>query len=617
MKIMGSKFFGHDSAIFVLDTEKEEIFAMSTERVTRIKHDWADVGFILEEYSELIKDIDYVCHGFADFEGRYNDYNLSTLIIKGMEYERLYRKIFKPLYIKERFESNINDKYKIFFKTLFINPSLVFDYFLKKKRFEKGKIKKIVDSASSKKNAVDGFIKKILKLYNIFPREISYYEHHKCHAIASYYFSKFCQKNEEAMCLTLDGWGDGYFSKLFKISNDNEQLIGHSKMEVFYLNDQYCVASIGEIYGSFTQGLGFRKNSDEGKVEALAAFSEKNIEVYNELKNSVSISRSGFKFKVDKIKKFYDLNYIQTLESKYGKESVAAALQDWLEDTVVEYLNLIYDVHQVPNLCLSGGVAANIILSLNIYERTKFNNIFVLPFMGDEGVSAGSAILKAKELGIDLKWLGKYYMPYLGDSINNDSLLNAFEKFNSKIIVDAYSEDWHHVAANAIHSNKIIALVNGRMEFGPRALGNRSILANSTNKKIKDIINLKVKKRPKFQPFCPSILEEDRLKLFKKSFEHKHMAIAFRVKEEHYEDIPSAIHVDGTARPQFVKENDNPDYYKVIKNFKDMSGVGCIIDTSFNLHGRTIVRTAEDAITDFLDCDIDELYINGYRVRRK
>jgi carbamoyltransferase len=155
------------------------------------------------------------------------------------------------------------------------------------------------------------------------------------------------------------------------------------------------------------------------------------------------------------------------------------------------------------------------------------------------------------------------------------------------------------------------------MEFGPRALGNRSILANPTDPATKDRINLTVKRRPKYQPFCPSILEEERKRLFEESFPHKHMAIGFRVKKEYHDKIPSAIHVDGTARPQFVEERDNPDYYRLLKEVKSLTGFGVVINTSFNLHGRTIVHTADDALLDFIDCNIDELYIEGYRVVRK
>jgi len=145
----------------------------------------------------------------------------------------------------------------------------------------------------------------------------------------------------------------------------------------------------------------------------------------------------------------------------------------------------------------------------------------------------------------------------------------------------------------------------------------RSIIANPMLNNSRDKINSKVKKRPSYQPFCPSILESDRQRLFHNSFKHKHMALAFRMKKEHIEHLPCAVHIDGTARPQFVEKKDNPMYYRYLKELKKITGYGVSLNTSFNLHGRTIVRTPQDAVIDFIDCNLDELFIEGYRVRRK
>ena len=208
-------------------------------------------------------------------------------------------------------------------------------------------------------------------------------------------------------------------------------------------------------------------------------------------------------------------------------------------------------------------------------------------------------------------------MPYYGSRLSRHEIEDAINKFKDSINFSYIGENWYKFAAEDIVSNKIIALVNGKMEFGPRALGNRTIAANATNPEIKDRINSTVKRRPWYQPFCPSILEEERERLFEKSFPHKYMAIAFRLKKEFEDKIPSAIHIDGTARPQFVEEKDNPYYYKLIREVKKRTGYGVIINTSFNLHGRTIVTTAEDAIIDSIDCNIDSLYMEGYKITRK
>jgi carbamoyltransferase len=256
-------------------------------------------------------------------------------------------------------------------------------------------------------------------------------------------------------------------------------------------------------------------------------------------------------------------------------------------------------------------------MSLNIYERTPFKNIFVLPPMGDEGAALGSAIYQAFKLNLDLNWLKKYVMPYLGAEIDyNQNIEQEIKKFKN-IEYTFIGKEWYKEAADSIANNKIIAVANGKMEFGPRALGNRSILANVMHKDTQDRINLTVKRRPKYQPFCPTILEEERERLFEKSYKHKHMATAFRMKREFWDILPSAIHIDGTARPQFVEKDDNEDIYNLLKELKRLTGYGIMINTSFNLHGRTIVRTISDAITDFIDCNIDELFIEGYKIVRK
>ena len=255
-------------------------------------------------------------------------------------------------------------------------------------------------------------------------------------------------------------------------------------------------------------------------------------------------------------------------------------------------------------------------MSLNIYERTNFKNIYVLPPMGDEGLAIGSAILSAIDLGLDIGWLRNYEMPYFGDSIARSSVIEASKEFHNIEIKD-FQDSWPEAAAALVANGKICAIVQGKMEFGPRALGNRSIIANPGIESIRDRINSNVKRRPSYQPFCPSILEEERERLFSESFSHKHMAIAFRMKKEHIKKLPCAVHVDGTARPQFVSRVDNENYYRYLKELKKLTGYGVSLNTSFNLHGRTIVRTAHDAITDFIDCNIDALFIEGYKINLK
>ena len=209
-------------------------------------------------------------------------------------------------------------------------------------------------------------------------------------------------------------------------------------------------------------------------------------------------------------------------------------------------------------------------------------------------------------------------MPYLGTEYSENQILDALKHFEAKIDFTRLDDNQiAREASDALYKNYIICTFFGKMEFGPRALGNRSILANPFYKETRDKINLKIKKRPWYQPLCPTILEDDRNAIFENSFNHKFMSTAFKAKEEMKKIIPSALHVDCTARPQFVNENDNVYIYNILKKMKEKYSYGVILNTSFNMHGRTNVLTPENAITDFLDCNLDEMYVGNYKVNRK
>ena len=606
MKIVGTKYCGHDSAICILDTKAKTIFAMSTERVTRIKHDQIDVTPILENYQ--IDSVDYVAHSYSDFADKGHDGELREKMTYTKDIEKALRLIIKPKYVKDMILTRV-EKNKFIFKSLLFNFSAVKKYYTAK--FKRAIVK---ESQSGNRKAFTSYIKKNFEKYNLKPKKIFFYEHHLCHAAPSYYLSPF--NGDKALALTIDGQGDGFFSKLFVFNGLKDyQLIGESTADFL---DEGIFLSIGRIYENFTRAMDLRPNSDEGKVEALAAFGKADKDLLQQLKSATHVDKNdlSINFEIIKIRPFYDLDWLKVQRSRVGDENFCASVQTYLEDTIVTYLNFVYEKYPISNLCLSGGVTANIIMSLNIYERTPFKNIYVLPSMADDGLAIGSAILTAIDLGKDVSWLKHFEMPYFGDSYSRHEVKKALENFDN-IIYDDLNDNWPKEAAISVSRGKICSIFQGRMEFGPRALGNRSIIASPMLEGTRKKINSTVKRRPSYQPFCPSILEEERERLFKNSFPHKYMAIAFRMKEEFIKDLPCAVHVDGTARPQFVEEKDNPDYYRYLLALKDITGYGVSLNTSFNLHGRTIVRTPEDALIDFIDCNIDELFIEGYRVRRK
>ena len=606
MRIMGTKYCGHDSALCVLDTTQKKIFAISTERVTRIKHDSIDITPIINTYD--FKSIDFVAHSYSDFEDKGHDGELREKMTLNKDIEKALRLIIKPNYAADlgltRTEKNI-----MIFKSLFTNYAAVKAYYGAK--FNRALVK---ETPEGNKKAFTNYIKKNLAIFDLIPKKVFFYDHHLCHAVPSYYLSPF--NEEKALALTIDGQGDGYFSKLFYFNGlDDYRLVGESSAD--YLGEGDKFLSIGRLYNYFTKAMGLRPNSDEGKVEALAAFGQADKDLYKCLMSATVIDKNllSINFDVKLIEPFYDIDWLKKQRERTGDENFCASIQTYLEDIIVNYLNLAYEKYPTNNLCISGGVAANIIMSLAIYEKTNFKNIYVYPAMADDGLAIGSAILTAISLDQDIKWLKDLSMPYFGDSYSREEVKKTLDGFDN-ISYEDLGGDWPESAAASVAKGKICALFHGKMEFGPRALGNRSIVANPMLKDTRQKINSTIKRRPSYQPFCPSILEEDRVRLFKDSFSHKHMAIAFRMKDEFINDLPCAVHVDGTARPQFVEKKDNPNYYRYLKALKNITGYGVSLNTSFNLHGRTIVRTPKDAIIDFIDCNIDELFIEGYRVKR-
>jgi carbamoyltransferase len=606
MRIMGTKFCGHDSAICILDTSCKKIFAISTERVTRIKHDSLDITPIIDAYD--FKSIDYVAHSYADFEDKGHDGELREKMTFNKDIEKALRRIVQPKFAADLSLTKYKKKLMIF-QSLFTNFSAVQNYYGAK--FKRAFVK---ETPEGNKKAFTNYINKNLAKFNLIPKKVNFYDHHLCHAIPSYYLSPFSEK--KALALTIDGQGDGFFSKLFAFNGcDDYELIGESKAHYMGEGDKFL--SIGRLYNYFTKAMDLRPNSDEGKVEALAAFGEPDKDLYGDLMKATLINKDLLSIDFDNklIEPFYDLSWLKKQRNKIGDESFCASIQSYLEDIMVNYLNIAYEKYPTPNLCISGGVAANIIMSLAIYERTNFKNIYIYPAMADDGLAIGSAILTALSLGEDIKWLKDFNMPYFGDAYSRAEVKRSLDNFDN-IFYDDLGDDWPEVAAMSVSQGKICALFHGQMEFGPRALGNRSIIANPMIENTRQKINATIKRRPSYQPFCPSILEEERVRLFETSFSHKHMAIAFRMKQKFIKDLPCAVHIDGTARPQFVEMEDNPNYYRYLKALKSITGYGVSLNTSFNLHGRTIVRTPEDAIIDFIDCNLDELFIEGYRVKR-
>jgi carbamoyltransferase len=621
MKILGSKFWGEDSSVCILDFDKKEIFCISTDRVSRIKKDNYDVSQILNKFTNLVYRPNIIASSFNTFDGHDTCLENKGTSYYWLGFQKILRSIVKPKYYSDlKRKNSIFKKIYIFFRLLFY-PVFFFYFFRWKYLMNKYLNEKINDKNFHLKYCIK-HIKKMFKQININVKheELLFYDHHTCHAASAYYLSDFYKKNQESFVFTLDQQGDHTFSSLFKFTDLKREEISRSLTQRAIVDKKVYIISIATIYSLFTKTLGFRENCDEGKVEALAAYGEPDKKTLVDLNEIIYLSYENqtIKFETNRVKfiNFFKEKNLHLLLKKLGRENFSSTIQNWLESAVISFLNQALPKDKKVNLCLAGGVIANVILNYKIFQNCRINNIYVCPPMGDEGSALGAACLAAINKNLDIKWLSKDIMPYWGPSYNKDETLAVLKKNNHQIIFEDLKTDWTKKAAEKILENKIIAIFQGRMEFGPRALGNRSILANVIDPNMKTKININIKKRPEFQPFCPAVLEEDREDLFLNSFQHKYMATAFLMKEIYRKRYPSAVHVDGTARPQFVEKKDNENLYKILKEVKKKINHGIIINTSFNLHGRSMVMKPQDAIDDFLACGLDYLYLNEYEIKK-
>jgi carbamoyltransferase len=618
MKILWTKFRCHDSSLCYIDTEEKTIFAMSTERISRIKHDKHPIDTIVNEYP-FLKQSELIWHSYQE------DDTLDELI--DTEYKRLVYKVYTPKYIKdltkilELLQHSTTEKVKFFFLLLCWYPIKLLrlvSYSCIEFLFKSDKCFNSKDFYTSYSNWL--FKKDIARSLDTKPSSVTLFKHHLCHAHWSYCMSPFFWK--ETGVFVLDGWWDHEYSSLrnFESEKDYKKLWSSRTTEI--PNDTlFDIISIWNVYSLFTETIGLHHWSDEWKVEALAAFGEPDTELVSLLHSCFPIDQDTNCWTVNYplAKKLYSKEFLHEQFLLLWKENFCASVQCRLEETVVAFLSAMQKKHAFKRLIISWGVMANVIANMRIFEADIFEEIYITPCMSDEWSWLWAATLLAVEHNQDISRLHKNQMPYRWNEISEWEIQNELSNTKRQDTI-TYTHVWKKrpsLAAQSLADGKIVALVQWKMEFWPRALWNRSITANPCLPDIKNKINLQVKKRPEYQPFCPSILEEDREELFQKSYNHKHMSIAFRFKDQFKTVLPWAMHIDWTARPQFVSQSDNPLYFQYLQEVKKLTGYGVIINTSFNMHWRTIVRTAEDAIQDFVDCGIDVLVLWDYIITRK
>ncbi len=446
--------------------------------------------------------------------------------------------------------------------------------------------------------------------------KLMFIDHHMSHAAFGYYQSGF----SNADILTIDGHGENETCFFGRAKNKNIKRI--SSIEYPH--------SIGLFYGTFTDFLGFKPDSDEWKVMALSSYDRKNkydkiiSKLYKLTKNGFELDLSFFSFYTfDRkpnffSKKFFDVfgkprkKLDRLLKTHY---QIASAMQRNFEKIVVHLIKILRKKSSSKNLILGGGAAMNCVFNgkldyLNLY---KDNHISYAP--DDSGVSVGAALYAYHKFSKSKFKPNEIKECYFGPRFSDKEIrrtLNEF-KINFKKIdkIEEYT-------AKELSDGKLIGWFQGNMEFGHRALGNRSILADPRKKNVKDIINKAVKFRESFRPFAPAILEEyqNDFMLIPKKRRVYFMERAYKFKKNWLKKIPGVVHTDQTGRIQTVSKKINSRFYKLIENFKHITGVPILLNTSFNLNGEPIVLSPTDAIRTFYSCGLDILILDKYVIKK-
>ncbi|MBI4162660.1 MAG: carbamoyltransferase [Candidatus Aenigmarchaeota archaeon] len=456
------------------------------------------------------------------------------------------------------------------------------------KKFKRGAPtpRKMIGARISEQNMRN--MTRLVKFYFGADPKQYYLAHHLAHAFSSF---------------PLSGLQSGVSFNLDAVGERTSTLLGNfagSDFNTLVESDH----SLGYFYSRFTQWLGFDAVEGEGTVMGLAPYG-KPVHDLSEFARPTNGSVP-----------FYSKTEPEDIEKKFGTrrygpveevhKNMAASIQETLEKIMIHMAHQ----YKADSLVIAGGIGLNCVANGRLVEEGYVKDVFIQPAAGDAGGSIGAAVWLAMQDGHKFD---KMEHIYYGPGYTNEQIKKVLDLCD----VDyEFHKDIAGKAAELIAKDKIIGWFQGRMEGGPRALGNRSILANPTNPKMKDILNSRVKHREPWRPFCPSILYEDRAKYFSSDKESPFMILAFHVKKEMQKEIPAVVHVDGTARPQTVRRSQNPLYYKLLQNLKKEIGHGVVINTSFNVKGEPVVCRPEDAVRCFFGTGMDALAIGNYLVKK-
>ena len=591
--ILGISAFYHDSAAALIK-DGNILAAAQEERFTRKKHDanypFNAVDFVLTKGNLKLSEVDYIVFFEKPF----------------LKFERLL------------------ETYMAFAPKGFKSFSMSMPIWLREKLFQKKFLFEKLKQHDDQFNDI---------------KKIKFSEHHFSHAASAFYPSPF----DKAVVLTLDGVGE-WATTTVAVGENNKLKI---------LKELHFPHSLGLLYSAFTYYTGFKVNSGEYKVMGLAPYG---IPKFKDLilDNLIDLKKDGsFKLNMEYFNYATGLTMTNQKFSKlFGHPvrdpkkdllnnfhmDVASSIQAVTEEIVIKLTRNISQEYNIKNLCLAGGVALNCVANGKVLQKNIFENIWIQPAAGDAGGSIGAALAYwYKDLNMS-RHTTKDSMngAYLGPEFDEKIIENKLKILKAKFLKKT-SEEISKIIAKELSNSKTVGWFQGRMEFGPRALGNRSILADPRSEKMQKELNLKIKFRESFRPFAPSVIREDLNEWFELNCDSPYMLLVSEIKKSKQismsdkdkklfgidklnvkrSSIPAITHVDYSARVQTVHKETNPKYYNLIHEFKKITNCPVLVNTSFNVRGEPIVCSIEDAFNCFMGTNLDILVIENFILYKK
>ena len=446
---------------------------------------------------------------------------------------------------------------------------------------------------------------------------IYFVRHHLAHASNAFFLSPY----NEAAILTCDWRGEFQTTTMSKGVGNSIEILSTNNMP----------HSLGMFYATFTELLGYRRDNDEWKVMALSAFDVDADDFYEKILKTIKLKDDGFfelnqdYYQGEKLKppKLLSKNLINLLGGRIGKKDekpddwyykVAKAMQKVSEKIALNLINNLYERTKLANLVLSGGFFMNSVLNGKITSNTPFKNIYISYAPADLGNSMGAA-LYVNHVILKQKRHFNFNSSYLGPEFSNDEIEKILK--NNKISYEKLDKR-NKILAKLLSEKNIIAVFKGKAEFGERALGNRSILADPRDETMKDKINSMIKYREEYRPFAPSVIHEESHKYFEvpKNYECFFMEKVIPVKESFRDKLPAITHIDGTARLHTVKYEHNENFYDLLNEFKKITSFPILLNTSFNTNGEPIVNTPNDALKTFSKSGLEYLVLNDFLIKK-